>query len=416
MATSITDIEKFAKQLDANYNVFNEETLKKRRIKHKDIVPLIEKATRNGKIKQLKLGESTEGRAIYLLKAGTGKINVLLWSQMHGDEPTATQAFFDIFNLINNKGVFEKEIEKILSNISLYFVPMLNPDGAELFERRNSVNIDLNRDASRLAADESIILKKLSDKIKPDVGFNLHDQNPYYAVGNTNKPATITLLSPAYNIQRDINENRKHSMRLIVLMNRVLQNFIPGQVGRYYFDDYSPTSVGDNLQKMGTSTILVESGECQNDTERQYVRKLNFIAILSAIKGVSDSVCKEIDYKEYMEMPAIKDAKLFHLLIRGASIEKAGKIYTIDIGIRLNELNNKDCSGFTIESKIHDIGDLSHFFGYEEIDAKGLKVSCKNQKSDNNNDFLLNIGDSADFVLTKNDKTEITIKNGRVLP
>jgi hypothetical protein len=36
------------------------------------------------------LGESVEGRSIHHVRAGTGPMPVLLWSQMHGDEPTAT--------------------------------------------------------------------------------------------------------------------------------------------------------------------------------------------------------------------------------------------------------------------------------------------------------------------------------------
>jgi hypothetical protein len=44
-----------------------------------------------------KVGESLEGRSINLLTVGQGPFRVLLWSQMHGDEPTATAALFDLF-------------------------------------------------------------------------------------------------------------------------------------------------------------------------------------------------------------------------------------------------------------------------------------------------------------------------------
>ena len=44
-----------------------------------------------------KIGESIEGRSINYLRAGTGPFSVLLWSQMHGDESTATSALFDLF-------------------------------------------------------------------------------------------------------------------------------------------------------------------------------------------------------------------------------------------------------------------------------------------------------------------------------
>lgn len=43
------------------------------------------------------IGRSVEGRSINHLWFGRGPYKVLLWSQMHGDEPTATAALFDVF-------------------------------------------------------------------------------------------------------------------------------------------------------------------------------------------------------------------------------------------------------------------------------------------------------------------------------
>ena len=42
------------------------------------------------------IGRSVEGRSINHLWFGRGPLHVLLWSQMHGDEPTATAALFDV--------------------------------------------------------------------------------------------------------------------------------------------------------------------------------------------------------------------------------------------------------------------------------------------------------------------------------
>ena len=47
---------------------------------------------------------------------------------MHGDEPTATQAIFDILNFFESPD-FSKEKEEILANLTVHFLPMLNPDG-----------------------------------------------------------------------------------------------------------------------------------------------------------------------------------------------------------------------------------------------------------------------------------------------
>ncbi|MGS0528185.1 hypothetical protein ACU8V7_26245 [Zobellia nedashkovskayae] len=80
------------------YKTYKEPSLNKRRIKHFDLYPLIEKYRKNAKFKVSRVGTSIEGRPLSLISIGQGETDVFLWSQMHGDEPTATQAIFDIFN------------------------------------------------------------------------------------------------------------------------------------------------------------------------------------------------------------------------------------------------------------------------------------------------------------------------------
>ena len=49
---------------------------------------------------------------------------------------------------------------------------MLNPDGAERFQRRNAQSIDINRDALRLQTPEGRTLKAVRDRFQPRIGFN----------------------------------------------------------------------------------------------------------------------------------------------------------------------------------------------------------------------------------------------------
>src|ERR671916_89602 len=140
------------------------------------------------------VGRSLAGREIYQMEFGRGPLKVFMWSQMHGDEPTATSALVDLFAYLhaNRQLPWVKAVEE---KITLRAVPMLNPDGAELFTRRNLQSIDINRDARALATPEGRLLKKLRDEWQPDIGFNLHNQNPRTSVGDTGKQATISLLA-----------------------------------------------------------------------------------------------------------------------------------------------------------------------------------------------------------------------------
>jgi hypothetical protein len=42
------------------------------------------------------VGRSVQGRPIHLVNLGRGPRRILLWSQMHGDEPSATPALLDL--------------------------------------------------------------------------------------------------------------------------------------------------------------------------------------------------------------------------------------------------------------------------------------------------------------------------------
>lgn len=359
-------------KLYETYNQFKEPTLNKRRIKHNDLQPLITALKDNGKYTVKKVGQSIEGRDLTLISIGSGKKNVLLWSQMHGDEPTATQAVFDIFNFLNNPE-FSSEKEAILSNLTLHFLPMLNPDGAENFTRRNALGIDINRDAVRLQSPEGQTLKRVRDSLNADFGFNLHDQSIYYNAERTDKPATISYLAPAYNYDKDINDVRANAMKVIVYMNRIIQKYAPGQVGRYH-DAFEPRAFGDNIQKWGTSTILIESGGYKNDTEKQEIRRLNYVSILSAIYSIAKENYKDIQLRDYEKIPQ-NDRKLFDLKLVGATYNFLDNDYIIDIGINHVEKDNDDHSAFYYVGRVMDQGDLSTYYGYNTFDASGYKIA-----------------------------------------
>lgn len=358
-------------QLYETYETYRESKLDKRRIKYHQLQPLLTKYRVNPKFTVKVVGKSIEGRDLSLVSIGRGKINVFLWSQMHGDEPTATQAIFDIFNFLDS-GDLIVEKQEILNNLTLHFLPMLNPDGAERYQRRNMLGVDINRDALRLQSPESQTLKRVRDSLNADFGFNLHDQSTYYNAERTQKPATISYLAPAYNYEKEINETRANSMKVIVFMNNILQKYAPGQVGRYN-DDFEPRAFGDNIQKWGTSTILIESGGYPNDIEKQEIRKLNYVSILSAIYTIAKENYKDIPLQDYEKIPE-NDRKLFDLKIENATYNLLDKPYILDIGMNRLEVAIADTSDFWYSSRIIDQGDLSTYYGYETFDASGYTI------------------------------------------
>lgn len=368
---SFAQNDKFSDELFEKYSSFKEKEITKRRLKHEDVISLLENLKSNKALQIQKVGESIEGRSLNLISVGEGETDVFLWSQMHGDESTATMAIFDILNFFTSAD-FEKEKQLMLKNLKIHFLPMLNPDGAEKFTRRNALGIDVNRDALRLQSPEAKTLKRIRDSLNADFGFNLHDQSKYYNAGRTGKPATISFLAPAYNYEKDINEVRGNAMKIIVQMNRVLQKFVPGQVGRYN-DDFEPRAFGDNIQKWGTSTILIESGGYHEDPEKQEIRKLNFVSILSALKSIATENYKTENISEYEDIPN-NNRMLFDLMLTNFTYKIEGKPYLLDLGINRAEYDIDGNSQFYYVGSVVDQGDLSTSYAYNELNASGHEL------------------------------------------
>ena len=368
-ATEIS--ENITTSLYETYDTYKEPSLDRRRIKHHELQPLLQKFAAKEGFEVTQVGTSIEGRSLNLVSLGEGETDVFLWSQMHGNEPTATQAIFDILNFFDSDD-FAEEKEAILKKLRIHFLPMLNPDGAEIFHRRNRLGIDINRDALRLQSPEGQTLKKVRDSLEADFGFNLHDQSTYYNAERTPKPATISYLAPAYNYEKEINQVRADAMKVIVFMNSIIQKYAPGQVGRYN-DSFEPRAFGDNIQKWGTRTILIESGGYASDPEKQEIRKLNYVSILSAIYTIATGNYKNIDIAEYENIPH-NDRKLVDLKLEGVTYELEGDSYLMDVAINQVEVDEEGNNDFWYSSRVYDQGDLSTYYGYETFNADGYTI------------------------------------------
>lgn len=343
---------------------YQEPSITTKKFKLQDIEGLMLRFREDKRFEIKPVGNSFLGKPIYLIRIGTGNKKVLLWSQMHGDESTATMALLDIFNYLKRSGKENGITANLLEECSLYFLPMLNPDGAELFVRRNAQQIDINRDALWLQSPEARLLKSIRDSLQPDFGFNLHDQSKYYTAGDLKRPASISLLAPAYNVEKDINAVRARAMLLIAKMQLALQSVIPNGVGRYD-DEFEPRAFGDNIQKWGTSTILIETGAYDNDPEKQFLRKVNFGAILICLQAIADNSYYQNNISDYWSIPENKN-RLNDLVVRNVALTLNNMEYRSDISLNIAETNGK--------AYIADMGDLSVFKGYKEWDGTGKKM------------------------------------------
>jgi len=356
------------KLLPEDYQSFEEVRFKNRFFKHADLQKVLDSVKEKPGFNITQEGFSTNGLSINLITWGGGPCRIFLWSQMHGDEATATMAIADLLNFLSEKDQFQEIRDLLAKNCTLYILPMVNPDGAAVFTRYNAMGIDINRDFLRQQSPEGRILRKLRDDIKPHFGFNLHDQSTTWSAGNTGNPATISLLAPAYDVALSINPIRERAMQVITEINDTLLKIIPEHIGRFD-DEYDPRAFGDNFQASGTSTILIEAGGFYNDPEKQYIRKLYFKAILSGLISIADESYLKARTEDYFSIPENKKLH-FHILLRNCKLQKNGIAYTMDVGLIAEEKISEDQLSVSYTYLIDELGDLSHYYGYKELDCE----------------------------------------------
>jgi hypothetical protein len=320
-----------------------------------------------------RVGDSLEGRSINMITVGTGPFRVLLWSQMHGDEPTATAALFDVFDYFQRHRA-DPGVQRILSALTLYIVPMLNPDGAERFQRRNAQQIDVNRDALSLQTPEGRLLKLLRDRFAPRIGFNLHNQSWGTTVGDPPKPASISLLSVAYDKPRSENPGRKLSKKVCAVIRDALEPFASGQIGRYD-DEFEVRAFGDNMTLWGTPVVLIETGGFPAATPDPFLVRLNFVGIVSALDALATGAVNKADPKRYESLP-MNESRGFYILVKNATVVPGTgvKAFRADIGISGNR-RVRTVAGqrqVVMQTSIGDLGDLRTYAGLRVIDAQGL--------------------------------------------
>lgn len=339
-----------------------EHSLHGRYITLESISPLLNKFSVNTKVQII--GKSVCGEPIYCCTLGKGKIKILLWSQMHGNEGTTTKALFDFLNVLQTDTLLSKEL---LSTFTFCCIAMLNPDGAKLHTRENENEVDLNRDAQNLTQPESKLLRATFDSFKPDFCYNLHDQRTIYGVGDTNKSATVSFLAPAFNHERDINTSRLKAINLIAGINTVLQQYIPGQVGRFD-DSFNINCVGDTFQSLGVPTVLFEAGHFQNDYLREETRKYIFIGLIASFKILyeNDVVINKIN--DYLNIPQNK-VSFYDLLYKNIKINYDGNKIITNFAAQYKEelIEGQLC----LNAYFIQVSDLENYFGHIEYDGQG---------------------------------------------
>lgn len=135
-----------------------------------------------GRLKVGSIGKSVLGKDIVLVTLknpsteNTSTKKLFIICRQHGDEPATTEAMMKLIRDMDTDN--STQTLDLLSKVSFYIVPMVNPDGADAFTRRNANGADLNRDWLYLSQPETRAVKEMVDIVKPDIILDEHELSP----------------------------------------------------------------------------------------------------------------------------------------------------------------------------------------------------------------------------------------------
>lgn len=379
--------EKFAEiwEKDHVLNIFPSD------VRHADLKKYLDGLKKLG-IKVEQVGVSNAGKEIFQVEWGRGPLKVFMWSQMHGDEPTATSALIDMFTVLHKER--DKEwVKKIGDTITLRAVPMLNPDGADAYQRRNLQGIDINRDAVDLKTPEARLLKKLRDDWSPAIGFNLHNQQALTTVGRAPRQATISFLVVYGDEAKTKTAGLDRNERIAAAMVNALQKFIPGNIARYS-DEWTPTAFGDNFSAWGTPVILIETGALYGKDE-MFLVKVNFVAFMTALQSIATGSEANQSPEPYLQLTENSSGSLVNFVFHRANII-ASREASAPIVADIAAITERRRASFAAPTVIRGVGDIGGRRGLEEYDAGNFIVIQRFGK--------IASGELAEFYFYKKDR------------
>jgi hypothetical protein len=358
-------------------------------VRHKDLQNYLKQLKETG-LKVEEVGRSFANREIYQIEWGKGPMRIFMWSQMHGDEPTATSALIDMFAYLQKHGD-KKWVKKFEETFTIRAVPMLNPDGTEAYQRRNLQGIDINRDATNLKTPEGQLLKRLRDEWSPQIGFNLHNQQGLTTAGDSTRQAAISVLAVLGDPEGVTNAGHERNKRICAAIVIALNQFIRGYIGRYD-ESYNELAFGDNFSAWGTPVILIETGALYGKDE-MYLVKLNFVAFFAALQSIADGSEQKLSPVNYEMLPLNTSGNIAHFVFRKATIvnyaETAVVPFGSDVAVNLERRRAEQAP----PTFVRDINGTVDLVGLEEYDAGDYYLVPRFGK--------LKVGDIGDLLFYK---------------
>jgi dipeptidyl-peptidase 4 len=130
----------------------------------------------------------------------SGKTIVLIANAVHGNEPAGKEA-----SQLVARELVAGDLQHLLDDIIVLFIPLVNPDGGEIPRRTNTEGFDMNRDYIKLESQEiHAMVTKVLTQWTPDIHVDTHHggRPPYTLTwqGTLNPAADAELRAYPYDV------------------------------------------------------------------------------------------------------------------------------------------------------------------------------------------------------------------------
>ncbi len=153
-----------------------------------EIAEIINSFTQLPGVDVAEIGASIEGRPLHKVVLGRGTFELWAVGRHHGNEPTGAEAILQMIPLLADPAAapgpdappivrfLHANRDAVLDRVTLVTVPLVNPDGAERFQRGNVNGVDLNREYFAFKEPEPVLVREAFWEHWPDACLDLHNE------------------------------------------------------------------------------------------------------------------------------------------------------------------------------------------------------------------------------------------------
>jgi hypothetical protein len=183
-------------------------------------------------------------------------------------------------------------------------------------------------------------------------------------------------------------------MEVMGVMIRAMEPMVGGHIAAYG-DSFNPRAFGDLITQWGTSTILVESGGWEKDPQKQYLRQVNFVALLAALESIATESYRGVPTELYTNLPP-NGRRVADLLIRGGTVVIQGLP-----PFRADLLVNYGKPLLEEDGTFGEIGDLAEVEALDTLSLAGLFLHPTDTALDRRDGTQIRIGAPAVFTVSR---------------